>query len=142
MANKTKLYDVRKEEQANLIKSSFYEFIIYMFAYSIVLLLGTKIFSGFNISGFGYAFLAACIISLLESFLKPTLMILTLPITIITAGILYPLSNMIILWLTSMILGDNFVLGGFASTFFLSIFLAALRYIVDKAFVEKIVGGK
>ena len=142
MAKKTKLYNVTKEAQANMIKASFYEFVIYMFAYAIVLLIGSRIFSGFYISNFLYAFLAACIISLLESFLKPTLIILTLPITILSYGILYPLTNMIILWLTSLILGEGFVLGGFFSTFFLSIFLAVFRYIVDKCFVEKIIGGK
>ena len=142
MANKTKLYNVTKEEQRNVFKSSFYEFIIYMFAFSIVLLIGSKVFSGFYIENFGYAFLGACIISLFNSFLKPVLIVLTLPITIMSMGILYPITNMIILWLTSLILGESFVLGGFFSTFFLSIFISILKFVVDKCFVKKIVGGK
>ena len=142
MASKTKLYNVTKHEQNVTVKSSFYEFIIYMFAFSIVLLIGSKIFNGFYIENFGYAFLAACIISLFNSFLKPILIVLTLPITILSYGILYPLTNMIILWLTSLILGSHFLLGGILSTFFLSIFISILKYVVEKCFVEKIIGGK
>lgn len=142
MTKKTKLYNVTKEKENIILINSLYEFIIYMFAYSIVILIASKIFKGFYISNFGYAFLGACVISLLDSFLKIPLQIITLPITILSYGILYPLTNMIILYLTHVILGNNFVLGGFLSTFFLSIFIAILKYIVDKSFVEPIIEGK
>ncbi len=109
-------------------------FIISMVIYAFVLIIASKLFKGIYVSSFFYALIAAIILSFLNTTLKPILLFYTMPITISTMGILYPLTNMIILWLCSLIMGDNFVVGGFINLFFISIFISLLKMFLDRMF--------
>ena len=102
------------EEQSTkdeLIKNKTLNFIITLVCNAIVLVLVSLMFKSFYISNkfFGlYAVIAALIITILNKTIKPVLIVLTLPISILSMGLLYPIVNMIILYITSFLMGNNF----------------------------------
>jgi putative membrane protein len=107
--------------------SSFIEFIIDTLVGAIILMLAQKIFNNIYISSFGYAFLAALIISLLNNTIKYFLVIFLMPITILSLGLCYPVVDVIILKLTSLFLGGNFIIKGWIVPFFIAIFISIMK---------------
>lgn len=84
------------------------------------LYLTTKIVSGIMVEGTGALLLAALVIGLLNAVLKPVLVVLTLPITILSLGLFYLVLNAILFALASVLTP------GFAVTGFWAAFLGAL----------------
>lgn len=115
-------------------------FIVGIIVYAIVLMMATSLFKNFYIESFGYAIIAALILSLLNWTIKPVLVIFTLPITIVTCGIAYPIVNMIILKICDIIMGNSFEIGGFLSIFFISIFISLLRMFLNQLITNRIGG--
>ena len=108
--------DNNKSKFHRLVNNKFFEWLLYMFGYAIVLILVSVLFSKtfyINNSYYGlYAFVAAIIIYVLNQTIKPILFYITLPITALTMGLFYPILNVLILYITSFILGDNFQIHG------------------------------
>ena len=97
--------NIHKYSYHHLVDNKVVEWLIYMIGYAIVLITVSKLFQSFtiNTSHFGiYAFLAAIIIYILNQTVKPLINYITIPLTIITWGMLYPLSNVIILYIKSI----------------------------------------
>ncbi len=138
--------NVYKDNYHKLVNNKFVEWLIYMLGYAIVLITVSSLFSSLkiNMSHFGiYAFLAAIIIYVLNQTIKPFLNYLTLPITMISWGLLYPLSNVIILYLTSFILGkNNFSIEGFITPFFIAIFISFLNILMEGFIIKPIIARK
>jgi len=58
---------------------------------------------GFRVSGWGSALLAAFVLGVVNTLVKPVLFILTLPFTILTLGLFLFVLNAICLWITSLL---------------------------------------
>lgn len=118
----------------NLVKNKFVNFIISLVCYALVLILVSMLFKDFYINnkyyGF-YALLAALIIDILNKTIKPVLVVMTMPLTAITLGLSYPIVNMIILYLTSFIMGNNFTINGFFTAFFASMLISFFNMFMD-----------
>ena len=129
----TKIY-VNKKEVKNE-KSDFIVFLLEIFAGALVLMLASSLFRNFYVENFLYALLASFIISIFNASIKPILIFLTLPVTIASLGILYPIVNVIILKLTGLFLGSAFVLEGWILAFFIAIFISIMTIILKKIVV-------
>lgn len=129
-----KVYKVSKEEK----KDDIISFIVGIFVYALVLLMAAELFEHFYIESFLYAIIAALILSALNYTIKPVLVVMALPITIMTYGIAYPLVNMVILKLCDIIMGNSFVITGFLSIFFISIFISLLKMFLDQIITKRI----
>lgn len=137
--------NIHKDNYKRIINNKYIEWLIYMIGYAIVLLIVSKLFDSFyiNDSHFGiYALLAAIIIYILNETIKPVLKFITLPLTIISWGLLYPLSNVIILYLTSLILGKNFIIKGFIPAFIIAIFISFLNILMEGLVVKPIINKR
>ncbi len=130
----TKVYRVSKEEKKNDIIT----FVVGIIVYAIVLVMASELFKNFYIESFIYAIIAALILSALNYTIKPVLVVMALPITILTYGIAYPIVNMLMLKICDIIMGDSFVIGGFLSMFFISIFISLLKMFLDQMITKKI----
>ncbi len=140
---KAKLYKIdNRENKNNYEPNNILVFFVSLIVYSFALILTSYIFEGLYVENFLYAFVASMILNILNYLLKPLLMYLTLPITIISMGFLYPISNMIILYLCSIIMGSHFQTGNFISLFFASIFLSFIKIILDKSITYRVGGIK
>lgn len=112
-----------------------------LLTYAITLMLASSLFEKFYVSGFFTALIAALIIMLLNLTVKPFLKIITLPINILTLGLLYPFLDVIILKIASMFMGDSFIVEGLLIPFFIAIFISFVTLLLDGAITKKIVGG-
>lgn len=70
---------------------------------AIALIVTANIVPGFAVTSFGAALLAAVVIGLVNAIVKPILVILTLPLTIITLGLFLFVVNAITIWLAGVL---------------------------------------
>ena len=91
------------------------------------------IYSGVQVQSFGSAMIAALVIGLLNTIIRPILVVLTLPVTIITVGLFLLVVNGLMFWMASGLLG------GFHVTSFWSAMLGALIYSVLGLFIDRFV---
>ena len=89
------------------------------------LYLTTEIVSGIVVEGTGALLLAALVIGLLNAVLKPILVVLTLPITILSLGLFYLVLNGILFALAS-VLTPGFAVAGFWAAFLGSLVMSVL----------------
>ena len=122
-----------------------FNFIISLVCYAIVLILVSMLFKSFYINNthYGlYALIAALIINILNKLIKPVLVVLTLPINILSMGLTYPIVNVIILYLTSFIMGNNFNITGFFTAFIASILISIFNIFMDGLIVKPLTGDR
>ncbi len=119
--------------------NAFLDWIIYLVGYTLILMLLSKIFpKSLIISNIAWAFVASLIIYLLNKTVKPIIFYLTLPITGITLGLFYPFVNVIVLYLTSWILGEtHFNVEHWWMVFIIAILISILNILVD-SIVKKV----
>lgn len=137
--------NVHKDNYKRLINNGYIEWLIYMIGYAIVLLIVAELFESLyiNTEHFGiYALLGAIIIYVLNETIKPLLKYITLPLTLLSWGLLYPLSNVIILYITSFILGKNFTIKGFIPAFIVAIFISFLNILMEGLIVKPIINTR
>ena len=77
------------------------EFIIHVLITAVLLVLVAKIVSGIEVTDWGAAIFAAIVLGVVNAVIKPVLIILTIPITIVTLGLFLFVINALMLWLVS-----------------------------------------
>lgn len=89
------------------------------------------LFQSVEIDGVSGALLAALILSVLNAIVRPVLVILTLPITILSLGLFLFIINAITLWLTDVLLGNTFDIDGFGMTIIAAIIISVINLILN-----------
>lgn len=89
--------------------------------------------SGVQVSSFGSALIAAFIIGLLNTVVRPVLVVLTLPVTLLTLGLFLFVINALLFWLAATMLGEGFQVGGFWAALLGSLIYTALGIVIDSA---------
>lgn len=85
---------------------------------------------GVRLSGFGAALIAALVLGLINTFLKPLLILLTLPLNILTLGLLTFVINALLIMLTSAIV-SGFSVDGFWWALLFSLVLSIVSYLLN-----------
>lgn len=129
--NRKNTYQVNK-------KDDLVSFIVGILVYATVLMIANSLFKGIEIENFFYAIIAALILSGLNYTIKPILIYWTLPLSVMTFGITYPIVNMIILKLCDIIMGSSFNINGFFATFVIAIFISVLKIILDNIITKNV----
>lgn len=128
---------------SKLISNKFAKWLLYMLCYAIVLVTVSCMFhKTFYISNqyYGlYAVIAAIVIYILNQTIKPILFYLTLPITALTMGLFYPIINVLILYITSFILGDKFQIHGIILPFVIAIVISILNILMEGMVIKPII---
>ena len=99
---------------------------------AIALIAVAQLFDGFYMKDFKTALLASIILSVLNFIVRPILIILTLPITIITFGLFILVINAITLMITQNLMGDSFVVDGFGVAFIASILISLITLLLQR----------
>lgn len=86
---------------------------------------------GVHVASFTTAVIVAIVLGLLNIFIKPILVVLTLPVTLITLGLFLLVINAIIILLCTNIVG-GFAVDSFWTALFFSIILSVLQSITYK----------
>ncbi len=92
---------------------------------AIVILILSVIMPGVSISGFGTALIVAIVLGLINSFLKPVLILLTLSINILTLGLFTLVINALLILLVSSIV-PGFNVSGFGWALLFGIVLSII----------------
>ncbi|MCK9510876.1 MAG: phage holin family protein [Pigmentiphaga sp.] len=79
---------------------------------AVALLAVAYLLPGITVAGFGSALIAALVLGLLNAIVKPILIVLTIPITIITLGLFLLVINALVFWFAGSIL-SGFKVAGF-----------------------------
>lgn len=103
-----------------------------IFLNAIALIIVSNIFDSFHLEGFGTALLASFILAALNTVVKPILIILTLPITVISLGLFLFVINALTLMITQSVMGPSFVIDGFGTAIIAAIILSIINLILSK----------
>jgi putative membrane protein len=98
---------------------------------ALAVLITAEILSGVEISGVPAAVIVALVLSFLNTFLKPILLILTIPITLLTLGLFLLAINSIIILVADYLLDD----------FYVRNFWWALLFSMILSFINSILGN-
>lgn len=79
---------------------------------AVALLIVAYLLPGINVASFGSALIAALVLGLLNTLVKPVLILLTLPITVVTLGLFLLVLNALVFWFAGSIL-KGFEVAGF-----------------------------
>ena len=99
--------------------------------YSLAILVAGYVLPGVHISSFFTALVVAIVLGIINAFIKPILIILTLPITILTLGLFTLVINAFLIMLTSWIV-PGFVVDGFWWALLFSIVLSVVNWFLNQ----------
>jgi len=106
------------------------EFLAHLIISAALLLLVANFVEGIKIRGWGSAILLALVLGLVNAVIRPIMVVLTLPITILTFGLFLLVVNALMLWLASALVPGTQV-QKFSSAFLGALLLAVLNLLVD-----------
>jgi putative membrane protein len=91
-----------------------------------LLLIVAKLVPGLYVEGWGSAFIGAIVLGLVNFFVRPVMVILTLPLSMLTLGLFLLVVNALMLWLVSVMV-PGIHLRGFGSAMLGSLLLSLLN---------------
>ncbi len=100
---------------------------------SALVLLISHFMKGVHVAGFTTALIVAVVLGLLNIFIKPILVVLTLPVTILTLGLFLLIINAILILVCTKIVG-GFSVDSFLTALLFSIILSVSQSIMYKLF--------
>ena len=100
------------------------------------LLLVANVYSGVVVASFGAALIAALVLGLLNTLLRPLLVLLTFPVTVITLGLFLFIINALMFYFAASLLG-GFNVRGFGAALIGSLIYSVCGLVIDTA-VERV----
>ncbi len=94
------------------------------------LLLVANLYPGVQVRSFGSALLAAAVLGLLNTLLRPLLVLLTLPVTLITLGLFLFVINAAMFWMAAQVL-QGFHVSSFVAALIGSLIYSLLGLAID-----------
>lgn len=102
---------------------------------AVAILLASTILPGIRVESLTTAIIAAAILGIINTFLRPVLLILTLPLTILTLGIFTFVLNALMLLLVAYFV-DGFEIDGFWWAFLGALIISVVSWIANR-FINK-----
>ena len=100
------------------------------------LLLVAHLYAGVSVASFGSALIAALVLGLFNTLVRPLLVLLTLPVTLLTLGLFLFVINALMFWAAASVL-DGFNVAGFGAALVGSLLYSLCGIVIDVA-VERI----
>ena len=96
------------------------------------LLAVAHLYEGVEVRSFGAALTAAFVIGLLNMLLRPLLVLLTLPVTVLTLGLFLFVINALMFWWAASLL-NGFYVSGFGAALLGSLIYSMFGVVIDSA---------
>lgn len=96
------------------------------------LLFVAYVYDGVEVRSFGTALLAALVIGLLNTVVRPVLVVLTLPVTVVTLGLFLFVINALMFWAAAALL-DGFLVRDFVAALIGSLAYTLLGIVIESA---------
>ena len=91
--------------------------------------------SSVDVASASHAFLAGAVLTLINAFVKPIVVILTLPLTVVTLGLFYFVVTAFCLWLASKLV-PGFLVHGFFMTIVAAVLVSLISAVITNAFTR------
>jgi putative membrane protein len=105
-------------------------FLLIWFINSISLLVVVNVVSGISVSSWQTAIVAALVLGLLNAFLRPLIIFLTLPVNILTLGLFTLLINGFMFYLVAMLV-RGFVISGYWDAFLGALVFSIISFLLN-----------
>lgn len=102
------------------------------FLLAAALLLVATLYPGLEVRGFGAALMAALILGLLNAVVRPLLVVLTLPVTVVTLGLFLFVINAAVFQFAAWML-DGLQVAGFGAALITSLLYSLCGMVIDSA---------
>ena len=96
------------------------------------LLLVANIYPGVKVASFGAAMIAALVLGLFNTLLRPILVLLTLPVTLLTLGLFLFVINALLFYFAASVI-DGFHVAGFVAALIGSVLYSLCGLVIDVA---------
>ena len=96
------------------------------------LLLVAYLYTGVSVASFGTAMIAALVLGLLNTIVRPLLVLLTLPVTLLTLGLFLFVINALMFWAAAELL-NGFNVRGFSAALIGSLLYSLCGMVIDVA---------
>ena len=96
------------------------------------LLLVAHLYPGVSVASFGAALIAAFVLGLFNTLVRPLLVLLTLPVTLLTLGLFLFVINALMFWAAASVL-DGFNVAGFSAALIGSLIYSVCGMVIDVA---------
>jgi len=106
------------------------EFLMHWAIMSLSLWVASFIFKGITFSNRSSLLVSALLLGFVNAILRPILIFLTLPLTLVTLGLFLLVINALMIMLVAALV-KGFKLSGFWTAFFASIFIAAFGFFIE-----------
>lgn len=98
---------------------------------ALALFVAEQVVEGISIIGFGTAVLVAVALGLINILVRPVLLILTLPITIVTFGLFSFVLNALLFWLIAALI-PGFTVDSFIAALLGSLIVSVVNFVSDR----------
>ena len=105
-------------------------FFLHLVVTSLLVLLVAKMVNGIEVENWGSALMVALVLGLVNAFVRPLMVFLTLPITILSFGLFLLVINALMLWLAASIV-PGIKVKGFGPAFLGALLLSVFNVIVS-----------
>jgi len=105
-------------------------FLVKVIVTTFAVVIGAYIMPGVSVDGFLTAIVVAFVLGILNALLKPVLIILTLPVTVMSLGLFLLVINAFIILLADYFV-RGFNVGGFGTAIVFSILLAIINWLLS-----------
>jgi putative membrane protein len=102
------------------------------FLLAAALLLVAYLYPGVTLKSYGAALLAAFVLGLFNTLVRPLLVLLTLPVTLLTLGLFLFVINALMFWAAASVL-DGFHVAGFSAALIGSLIYSVCGMVIDAA---------
>lgn len=102
----------------------------------LMLLLVAYLFPSITLTGLFSALFTALLLGLVNALIRPVLLVLTLPITVLTLGLFTLVINGLLFWLVSALV-PGFHVAGFWSAFWGALVYSVLSWVASTLIVER-----
>jgi putative membrane protein len=108
-------------------------FLLRWFVTAVAVLVAERLLPGIQCSGWGTLLGASLLLGIINAFVRPVLLLLSIPFIIVTMGLFIFVVNALLLLLVSQII-PNFQVDGFWNAFFGSIIISLVSWILSSFF--------
>ena len=98
---------------------------------AVALLCVAYLYSGVEVHSFGAALIAALLIGLCNAIVRPILVVLTLPVTVITLGLFIFVINALMFWAASGLSSSGFQVHGFWAALIGSVLYSVISLVIE-----------
>lgn len=112
------------------------KWLLHIIINSIALMVVAGYFESIYLEGLGAAIIASLVLSVLNIFVKPLLVLITLPVTFLSLGLFLFVINAVTLMITDGIMGKAFQIEGFGMAILAAVIISIVNLVLQKFIVQ------